>query len=80
MKSTLDKIFEDEDVNFKHKPFEKSSVEVPMSSSEAEGGVDRVHGLSRSNFNISEDDFPSEEGQASQSNKQVVGMLKCLIQ
>jgi hypothetical protein len=80
MKSTLDKIFEDEDVNFKHKPFEKSSVEVPMSSSKVEGGVDRVHGLSRSNFNISEDDFTSEEGQASQSNKQVVGMLKCLIQ
>jgi hypothetical protein len=77
MKSTLDKIFEDEDVNFKHKPYEKSSVEVSMSSSEAEGGADRVQGLFGSNFNISEDDFPSEEGQASQSNKQVVGMLKC---
>jgi hypothetical protein len=48
-----------------------------VDNSKADGEADRVHGLSGSNFNTSEDDMLFEEGQESQSNKQLVDLPKC---
>jgi hypothetical protein len=77
LKSTLDKIVEEEEVNFKHKPDVTAEVTASVSNEGFVEGADRVQGLSGNNLNLSEDDMLSEEGQWSQINKQFVGLVKC---
>jgi hypothetical protein len=63
LKSTLDKIVEEEEVNFKHKPDVTAEVTASVSNEGFVEGADRVQGLSGNNLNLSEDDMLSEEGQ-----------------
>jgi hypothetical protein len=69
-KRCLDKIFEKEYQNFKHRPSEKDTNADSLSNKED----DRVHGLSGNDLNMSEDDLLLEEGQESQT---IIGMVKC---
>jgi hypothetical protein len=71
-KTSLDEFFEMDDQNFKHKPKEVETKEDSLSIRED----DRVQGLSGNHLTTSEDDLLSEEGQASQIDKHVVGMAK----
>jgi hypothetical protein len=75
LSNPLDKILEMEEQSFQLSPSGKQATFDSL----LEMRDDRVQGLSGNAIGMSEEDLPSGEGQGSQSNRHITGLVKCVL-